>query len=91
MLRADTSIPQSAIPEILARLKDTAPTAQPPASYVGVAQAAKYASTSRWTIRRWIRDGRLKVARVGGLVRIRRSDIDHLLRGDTEPVSDSKD
>ena len=90
LLRTDPSVAQSSIPGILARLKDNTTSAPAPATYFGVAEAARYASTSRWTVRRWIRDGRLKAARVGGLVRIRRADIDSLLSGDSNALSNSK-
>ena len=91
LLRTDPSVAQSTIPGILARLKDTTASAPSPATYFGVNAAARYASTSRWTVRRWIRDGRLKVARVGGIVRVRRADIDSLLSGDSNALSDSRD
>ncbi len=42
-------------------------------------QACEYAQVSRWTLQRWERQG-LPVARVGGVVRVFRADIDRFLQ-----------
>ncbi len=42
-------------------------------------QAREYAQVSRWTLRRWEREG-LPVTRVNGIVRVFRDDLDQFLR-----------
>ena len=52
-----------------------------PAEYLTVAQAADVARVARGTVRRWVREGRLADHRAGRVVRVRRNELDHLMRG----------
>lgn len=78
VLQADPSIPRTAVAEILSRISD-APQPEKQPEYFSVAEAARRTSTSRWTISRWIKSGRLKAARINGIVRIPLSAIHELL------------
>ena len=49
--------------------------------WIDIAQAANYASCSTDLLRDLIRQGSLPVGRIGRAIRVRRSDIDHLLLG----------
>ena len=49
--------------------------------YLSTRAAAKLADVSVFTIRRWVRDGRLVEHRAGSGVRVRRSELEELLRG----------
>jgi PAS domain S-box-containing protein/excisionase family DNA binding protein len=69
---------------------DTDPPAHSaePQHYYSISQAAALLGVSRMSISRWIRDGRLPVARLGHrTARIRREDLEHLLTGDSPPTS----
>jgi excisionase family DNA binding protein len=44
--------------------------------YLDYREAGEYVSASHWTVRRWVKLGLLPVSRLGGLVRIARSDLD---------------
>ncbi len=44
--------------------------------YFNYKESGEYVSTSHWTVRRWVKLGLLPVSRLGGLVRISRSDLD---------------
>jgi excisionase family DNA binding protein len=46
-----------------------------------VSEAAKTARVSEWTIRREIKEGRLKARRIGRLVRILDGDLANWMRG----------
>ncbi len=82
VLKADPSIASSAIPGLIGRLRESEfITAPPSPTYLSIAAAARHATISRWTVARWIREGRLKAARVGAVVRIRRDDLEALLSG----------
>jgi PAS domain S-box-containing protein/excisionase family DNA binding protein len=69
---------------------DTDPSvrsAQPP-SYYSISQAAALLGVSRMSVSRWIRDGRLPVARLGHrTARIRREDLEHFLARPAPPRS----
>jgi len=78
VLQADPSIPKTAIVEILHRISES-PRAESQPEFLSVTEAAHTTSTSRWTIRRWIKSGRLKAVRIHGVVRIPRSAIHELL------------
>lgn len=52
-----------------------------PAEYLTVAQAATVARVARGTIRRWVREGRIAEYRAGRVVRVRRDELDRLMRG----------
>jgi excisionase family DNA binding protein len=51
-----------------------------PDQYLSTRQAAELAGVAQGTIRRWIRAGRLRAAGAGRLVRVRRADVEALLR-----------
>ena len=71
---------RAAISEIIraefARLAKPAPVDD----YLTVAAAAEFASVSTATIRRWVKDGDLKEHRAGRVLRVKRSDLERLLR-----------
>lgn len=48
--------------------------------YLSVAQAAELASVAPGTIRRWVREGELPDRRAGRVLRVRRADLEELLR-----------
>jgi len=55
--------------------------------YCNVSEAAVLLGVSRMTMSRWIRDGRVPVARLGHrTIRIRREDLDELLQAAGSPV-----
>lgn len=81
-LRADPTVSQAEIPKLLGRLREGPQPSAPASPWLGIMAAARYAATSRWTIGRWIKDGRLKAGRVGGVTRIRRADLDALFSGE---------
>ena len=78
-LRADPSISQAEIPKLLSRLREAEPNSTEAPPYLGIAAAARYAAASRWTINRWVKQGLLRATRIGGVTRIRRTDLDTLL------------
>ena len=45
------------------------------AHYLRVADAAMLIDVSPWTIRKWIKERRIRIYRFGGAVRIRESDL----------------
>jgi PAS domain S-box-containing protein/excisionase family DNA binding protein len=59
----------------------------PESRYCNVSEAAALLGVSRVTMSRWIRDGRVPVARLGHrTIRIRREDLDQLLHAAGSPV-----
>lgn len=52
-----------------------------PVEYLTVAQAASVAQVARGTVRRWVREGRLADHRAGRVVRVRRDELDRVMRG----------
>ena len=49
-------------------------------TYLTVKQAATRLNVSKWTIYRWIHDGRLKASKLSpGTVRIKQDDVDALV------------
>jgi excisionase family DNA binding protein len=52
-----------------------------------VPEASQKAGVSPWSIRREIREGRLRARRVGKLVRILDSDLAAWMRGGNEPAA----
>lgn len=65
--------------------------ATPRDEYLSTGAAAKFASVSPGTLRRWIKEGRLTGQKAGRVVRIRRADLEALLRssGDRPRNDDS--
>lgn len=55
---------------------------QDPIGHLSTRAAAKHAGVAMGTIRRWIRDGKLQELRAGRHLRVRRADVDALLRGE---------
>jgi excisionase family DNA binding protein len=51
-----------------------------PHEYLSAQEAGKVAGVARGTIRRWIREGRLLEHRAGRGVRVRRADLERLMR-----------
>lgn len=51
----------------------------PPAEYLTTAAAATVASVSEGTIRRWVRDGKIRGYRAGRVLRVRRDELDQML------------
>lgn len=83
LFRADPTIDPSDIPVLLDRLRH--PRAKDPAvkpDLFRLTEVARSLNVSRWTLRRWIDAGRLKSVRIGGVVRIRRSDLETLIAND---------
>jgi excisionase family DNA binding protein len=63
--------------------------ASPPADeYMSTHDAAKLADVARGTIRRWVKSGKLPGHWAGRLVRVKRADLERLLR-DGKPRNDS--
>lgn len=48
---------------------------------MSVFEVSEHLQVSQRTVRRWIADGRLRAARVGGHYRIREQDVDYLVFG----------
>jgi excisionase family DNA binding protein len=46
-----------------------------------IAEVADYFHVDERTIRNWIRDGKIRAVRVGGIVRIRESEVTRLVEG----------
>ena len=57
--------------------------------YLSTAQAAAFASVSQHTIRRWVRRGELTRHMAGSQLRVRRDELENLLRCEVVPI-DSK-
>jgi len=58
--------------------KLTAPT--PDDEYLSTRAAASFADVSGGTIRRWIREGKLPPHRAGRLVRVKRSELERMMK-----------
>ena len=43
--------------------------------YLKIEQAARLIDVSKWTVRKWIQERKLRTYRFGGAVRIRKSDL----------------
>jgi excisionase family DNA binding protein len=78
------------IAELVREEVQRAVAAAPHDEYLSTHAAAELAQVAEGTIRRWIRQGRLPDHRAGRLCRVRREDLERLLRsgrrraGDTE-------
>ena len=59
-----------------------------PEEYLSTFAAAEVAKVAPGTIRRWVKSGRLREHRAGRLMRIRRTDLERLLR-EGRPRNDS--
>lgn len=46
---------------------------------IGIREAATALGLSHWTLRQWIRKGRLRAVRLGGRVLIEPSELEHLI------------
>lgn len=51
----------------------------PPAEYLTTSAAATVASVNEGTIRRWVRDGKIRGYRAGRVLRVRRDELDQML------------
>lgn len=60
------------------------PKASDPTGHLSTRAAAQHAGVAMGTIRRWIRDGKLRELRAGRHLRVRRCDIDALLHGERD-------
>lgn len=78
MLRA---IVRDIVREELARAKPGHPDVN---AHLSTRAAAKHAGVAMGTIRRWIRDGKLRELRAGRHLRVRRVDVDALLAGERD-------
>lgn len=56
--------------------------------YLSTSAAARVASVSPGTLRRWIKEGRIAGQKAGRVVRIRRADLEALLRSGGSPRND---
>jgi excisionase family DNA binding protein len=52
-------------------------------------EAAAYLKTSTTTLRRWVRNKKVRHVRMGGVLRFWRGDLDAFLAGQTVPVEDT--
>lgn len=66
-------------------VRDELARQRPPAAvadeYLSVARAAAVADVAPGTVRRWIREGRLVGHHAGRVLRVKRTDLEALLRG----------
>ena len=62
-----------------------------PAEYLSTGEAAELARVAPGTIRRWIREHRLEQHRAGREVRVRRAELENLLRSGRRPANDATD
>ena len=62
-----------------------------PDEYLATREAAGIAGVAVGTIRRWVREGRLPEHRAGRVVRVRRSDLEKLLRSGRRRTGDLAD
>ena len=58
---------------------ELARSSRPTDEYLSTTAAAQFADVSVGTIRRWVREGKLKEHRAGRSVRVRRQDLERLL------------
>ena len=72
---------RAAVEALVTALVDAAraPQPEPAAEYLTTAAAATVASVGEATIRRWVREGRIRGYRAGRVLRVRRDDLDRLL------------
>jgi len=84
MLRA---IVRDVVREELARVRPAAGSDS--TAHLSTRDAAQHAGVAMGTIRRWIRDGKLRELRAGRHLRVRRVDIDALLAGERNGPEDS--
>jgi excisionase family DNA binding protein len=66
--------------ERIDRLETQLAELRAPEEYLSTDAAAQLAGVHADTVRRWIREGKLEEHRAGRLVRVRRSDVERLLR-----------
>ncbi len=71
---------QKEVKQALARLMT-------PAEYLSTTEAGELARVAPATIRRWIKDGKITGQRAGREVRVRRTDLEQLLRSDIKPAN----
>ena len=57
--------------------------------FLSTPAAAQVADVAQGTIRRWVREGRLEAHRAGRVVRVRRADLERVLRDGGKPTSDA--
>jgi excisionase family DNA binding protein len=62
--------------------------AKPPTEYLSTSEAAELARVAPGTIRRWIREERLDRHKAGREVRVKRDQLEQLLRSDRRPAND---
>ena len=67
-------------PRGMSPLKQQIPRRESPADLLKVNDVAWYADVHPRTVRRWVEKGDLKAVKLGGALRIRRSDLDKFLR-----------
>jgi excisionase family DNA binding protein len=61
---------------------------KPPTEYLSTSEAADLARVAPGTIRRWIREERLDRCKAGREVRVKRDQLELLLRSDRRPAND---
>lgn len=54
-------------------------------SLLTAGQIADQFGVTPTTVYRWIKEGKVRGVRVGGIVRVKRSDLDRILNPDVEP------
>ncbi len=54
---------------------------------LSMAEVGAFTGRSTRSVRRWIKDGKLRAARLGGSVWVREGDLMRALNGDAEPSS----
>lgn len=74
------AIVRDIVREELARARPAATS--DPTAHLSTRAAAQHAGVAIGTIRRWIRDGKLRELRAGRHLRVRRADLDVLLAGE---------
>lgn len=80
---------RAAVEALVSALIDAtrAPQVDPPAEYLTTAAAATVASVTPETVRRWVRDQKLRGYRSGRFVRVKRTELEQLLKGDRAAIS----
>lgn len=62
-------------------------TTAPITPLLGVGDVAKFFGVTPYTVRRWLADGELRSYKVCGSIRVRREDVDALLKKSEQRVS----
>ena len=68
-------------PLVAAEVKRQLAEATAPAEFMSAQEAAEFARVSDGCVRRWIREGKLVGHRAGRVLRVKREDLENLMRG----------